>query len=121
MLSAVTSAADRMIVSPEQVIHRVVLGERCELAGVHVQHGAGLQVPLHRDVVACGERIHVRLGAVDDDVDGLRLRRLMIHQIGTQPREVMLRTRRRRCQQNKRTRDRERARCEGQLSGVEQK
>jgi hypothetical protein len=70
------------------VIDALVVAQRVELAGRHLEDGGVLERLLDPHVVAAGERADFGGGAVYDDVDGLRTDGQVIRQVGAQPRAM---------------------------------
>ena len=54
-----------------QMVDRLVLPERAQLTGVDEEDRAARETARDRQVVARGEKIDLRLVAMDDDADGL--------------------------------------------------
>ena len=71
-----------------QVIHRLVLLQRLELAGGDAQHGAALEQLTDAQAVALDERVHLLARAMDDDVDRRGSRPQVIRQVGAESRLV---------------------------------
>src|SRR6266851_2455804 len=73
------------------MVDRLVLPERAQLTGVHQEDRAALERPRDRQVVARGEGVHLRLVAVDDDADRLRVVLQVIGKVGADARGVRAR------------------------------